>query len=90
MRIVQVADHLFEQAQRRAAQAGFASVEEYVSEILHDDLRDENFDHLFTPERLAALDRISRQKPGTPDFSIQEVQEHFAKKQAAWPRKPGS
>lgn len=86
MQPIQLDDQLFIEAKRRAHEAGFASVDEYVAEVLADDLQQDNFDHLFTPERLAHLDRISAgiKKAGN-STSIADIRKHFEQKRAEWP-----
>ncbi len=55
MHQIQLSNDLFEGAQRRATEAGFSSVDDFVAEVLRHELADEavDFDRLFTPERLA-------------------------------------
>jgi len=81
-------DQVFNTAQRRAADAGYSSVDEYVADVVTHDAngeRSESFDHAFTPERLAELERISAEiKAGGKTHSIAEVQEHFEQKRKAW------
>ncbi len=61
MQKVQLNDQLYKEAERRAREAGFASVDEFVADRLESDFSEEqeNFDHLFTPEVIAELDEIS-------------------------------
>ena len=56
MNQVQLSDEIYLHAQRRAAEAGYASVDEYIAEVVVEDLQDEIFDHLFTMERLSRID----------------------------------
>jgi hypothetical protein len=49
---------------------------------------DENFDHLFTPERIAHLDRISAAiNAGGKTYTIKEVKAHLKKKRKEWLKK---
>lgn len=59
MHQINLSEELFQDAQRRATAAGFATVDEFVAVVLSDTLHDEvtNLDHFFTPERLAELDQ---------------------------------
>ncbi len=87
MRKVQISDQLFRIAQRRAEEAGFATVEEYIADVVTQDAADdgENFDHLFTPELVAELDRISMAaRAGEKTYSPAEIREHFRKKSEQW------
>lgn len=88
---VQLNAEVFDLAQRRAAAAGYASVEDYIAAVVANDLPldpaedPHNLDHLFTPERLAELDRISAEiKAGGKTYTVAEVREHFENKRKAW------
>jgi hypothetical protein len=63
MQQVQLTNRVYKQVKRRADEAGFKSVDEYVADVLANDLEDEteNLDHLFTPERLAHIDKAAAQ-----------------------------
>jgi hypothetical protein len=65
MHKIQLNDQLYQEAQRRAAEAGFDSVDEYVADILQQDIEEtENLDDFFTfftPARLAHIDRAAAQ-----------------------------
>jgi hypothetical protein len=82
---IQLNDQLYLEAQRRAATAGFPSVDEYVADILHHELLEEteNFDHLFTPERLAHIDRADAQIDAGHGITSEQVREHFRRKRDA-------
>jgi hypothetical protein len=89
MRHVQINDKLYKEAERRARKAGFQSVDEFVADRLESDFsnKQENFDHLFTPEVIADLDRISAGiKAGGKTYSTEEVDQHFEKKRQEWLR----
>ena len=90
MHQIQLSDQLYQVAQRRAAEAGFGSVDEYVADMLQQDLEDqsENFDHLFTPERLAHIDRAAAEIDAGLGIPAEQVREHFRKKRAK--RRAGS
>jgi len=87
---VRLNDKLYKEAERRAREAGFGSVDEFVADRLESDFSDgqENFDHLFTPEVIAHLDKISQKiKAGGKTYTMEEVDEHFEKKRQEWLRK---
>jgi hypothetical protein len=87
MQKVQLTDQLYQEAQRRAAEAGFASVDEYIADVVTQDVADdaENFDHLFTPQVVSELEQISATaKAGGKTYSSEEVRKHFQKKSDAW------
>jgi hypothetical protein len=90
MHQVQLDERLYKEAQRRASEAGFASVDEYVADVVSHDLIEDsvgetpNLDHLFTPERLAHIDAAAAQIEAGNYFTAEQVREHFKKKRAAW------
>jgi hypothetical protein len=87
MHQIQLADQLYQEAQRRAINAGFTTVDEYVADVIAQDLElsHENSDHVFTPEVIGELDRISSAaKAGGKTYSPDEVKEHFCKRSEAW------
>jgi hypothetical protein len=86
---VKLADELYQQAQRRASEAGYASVDEYIAGVLTHELSDEpgddeNLDHLFTPEFLAHLDTISAEMHAGKSVSMEEIDQHLADVRKAW------
>jgi hypothetical protein len=84
MHHIQLSDQLYQEAQRRAAEAGFGSVDEYVANVVQHDLEEtENLDHLFTPERLAHIDRAAAQIDAGLGIPSEQVREHFRKKREA-------
>ena len=88
MQQVQLTDQLYRVAQRRASEAGFPSVEEYIADVVTQDIADdtENFDHLFTPTVISELEQISAAaKAGGKTYTSDEVREHFRKKSDEWP-----
>ena len=90
---IQIDDQVFQAAQRRAADGGYSSVDEYITDVVAHDLSnaDEetpNLDHLFTPEVNADLEQISaRAQAGGKTYTSDEVREHFLKKSRAWGEK---
>lgn len=88
MRNVQLTDELFEEALRRARAAGFDSVDEYIADFLeqHSDTGD-NFDHLFTPERLALIDKGAGDIKAGRFCTLEQVDAQLAETKAAWLRK---
>jgi len=87
---IELSDQLFDLAKLRALEAGFESVGEYVADLMADDLVDdsENFDHLFTPERIAHIDGVLADiKAGGKTYTMEEVREHLAANRAEWIRK---
>ena len=89
MHKIQLDDQLFQEAQRRAAAAGFGSVDEYVADVLQHDLREEpeNFDHLFTPERLAHIDRAAAQIAAGQGLTLEQAEAELTKRRDEWLRR---
>jgi hypothetical protein len=84
MHQIQINDQLYQEAQRRAAEAGFGSVDEYVADRLRHDFEEtENLDHLFTAGRLAHIDRAAAQIDAGEGIPSEQVQEHFRRKRDA-------
>jgi hypothetical protein len=86
---VQLNDQVFKVAQRRAAEAGFATVEEYIADVVCNDLDDqtENLDHLFTPERLAHIDKAEAEIKAGNFYTAEQAKIEMAKRRAEWIRK---
>jgi len=87
MHQVNLADQIYQDAQCRAVEAGFTTVDDYIADMIAHDLEPsiENLDHLFTPEVIRDLDRSSAAaKAGGKTYSAEEVKEHFRKRSEAW------
>jgi len=82
MHQIQLNDQLYLAAQRRASAAGFVTVDEYVADVLEHDLHEESedFDYLFTPERLAHIDRAAAQIDAGQGIPSDQVRDHFRQK----------
>lgn len=76
---VQLSDHLYAQALRRAVEAGFKSVEDYAADVLKNDLDEgEKFDHLFTAERMSHIDSVLAEvDAGGKTYTDGDVRTHF-------------
>jgi predicted lipid-binding transport protein (Tim44 family) len=84
---IQLDEATFNAVQRRASDAGYSSVDEYVADVLSEATEDEtpNLDHLFTPELVAELDRINAEiDAGGKTYSSEEVDEHLARTRERW------
>jgi hypothetical protein len=91
MRQIQLTEQAYDQAKIRADQAGFPSVDEYLSSMLVDagyEMTEiPNLDYLFTSERLAIIDKsIEDVKAGAKTYSMEEVREHLAQTRSNWMR----
>jgi len=82
MNQIQLDDQLYQEAQRRASAAGFETVNEYVADVLQHDLLEEteNLDYLFSPERLAHIDRATAQIDAGQGIPAEQVRDHFRQK----------
>jgi PHD/YefM family antitoxin component YafN of YafNO toxin-antitoxin module len=86
MNQVQLTDQLYKEAERRAREAGFDSVDEFIAERLEIDFSEEqeNFDDRFTPEVLAHLDRIADDVAAGNSVSPESVDKHLAEARESW------
>ncbi len=87
MHQIQLNDQLYQQAQRRATEAGFGSVDEYVADMLqHDVEEEETLDQFFTPERLAHIDRSIAQIEAGQGLTSEQAKAELAKRRDEWLR----
>lgn len=87
MQHIQLSDQLYRQAEQRASEAGFRSVDEYVAEIVEGDVASslENCDDFFSSEVTAHLDQIHADiQAGAKTYTQAEVDEHFRQKSQTW------
>jgi hypothetical protein len=84
--VVHLSDRLYEEAKQRAVDGGFPSVDEYVAEIVEQELHDEvvNVDHLFTPECMKLVDEATAQIKEGKVHTFEEVEAHFERRLAEW------
>ena len=89
MHQVNLADHLYNEAKQRATEAGFGSVDEFVADVLNQELHEdsENLDHLFTPEHLAHIDKAAAQVDAGQFMTSEQADAELAKRRAEWIRK---
>lgn len=82
MQQIQLNDQLYQEAQRRASASGFVTVDEYVANVLLHDLHEESedLDCLFTPERLAHIDRAAAEIDAGQGIPAAQVRDHFRQK----------
>jgi hypothetical protein len=91
MHQVELNDRLYEEVQRRARMAGFRSVDAYVAEVLQQDITaPENFQHLFTAERLAHIDRAEADIESGNFRTPSQLDSHIAEIRAACLRESAS
>jgi hypothetical protein len=79
---IQLNDQLYQEARDRASAAGFGTVDEYIADVLQHDLHEEteNLDYLFTPDRLAHIDRAAAQIDAGQGIPAEQVRDHFRQK----------
>jgi hypothetical protein len=84
MHQVQLADQVYQKARRRATEAGFASVDEYLAEVVTQDIADpgENLDRYFTPERLAHIDKAAAEIKAGKGYTPRQAKAERAKRRA--------
>jgi hypothetical protein len=84
MRQIQLTEQAYDLAKVRADQAGFPSVDEYVSSIIvdvdYEMIETPNLDYLFTPERLAIIDSSLAEAKAGRFYTSAEVEAHFQKR----------
>jgi hypothetical protein len=80
MRHIELTDRLYDETEHISAAAGFGSVDEYVAVVLNQSLLAEvaDYGHLFTPERLAIIDRALLEVEAGDTFTSEEIREHFS------------
>jgi hypothetical protein len=85
---VQLEDQLFEAAKRRAADAGFSSIDEYIADVVVQDIRDEaaNLDQFFTPERLAHIDKAEADIKAGKFYTTDQTDAELSKRRKEWLR----
>ena len=77
MQQIQLDDRLYQVVQRRATASGFGTVDEYVADVLQQDVEEEDLSHLFTPECLARIDEGVAQIDAGLGIPLEKVREHF-------------
>ena len=82
MNQVQLDDRLYAQAQRRALEAGYRSVDEFVADAVTHELEDDAQDlqRLFTPERIASIKEAAAEVEAGEYLTAEQVREHFKKR----------
>lgn len=90
MHRINLSDDLYDEARGAASRRGLGSVEQYIVELISDDLLDENIDSLFTEERLAEIDQAASEARSGKLMTVQEVRAHFARKRSEWLKEQAS
>lgn len=90
--VIDIPDAAFESVKERARAEGFGSAEIFISDLVVDAVRDDpdNYDHLFTPEVIAAIERGMRDADEGNLMTWDEVNAFLACKKAEWLSNPKS
>jgi len=82
MHQIQLDDRLYQEAERRASASGFVTVDEYVADVLQNDLHEEteNLEYPFTPGRLAHIDRAAAEIDAGQGIPAEKVRDYFRQK----------
>jgi hypothetical protein len=89
MHQIQLSDEVYESLRRAAALRGLDTVEEYIAHVAQQDVDPESC--LFTPKRLAELDRISASiDAGAKTYTLDEVRASLEQFKADWRKKNAS
>ena len=88
MPTVNVSNELYQLIQQSALNAGFANVDDYVAEVLSCGFPNdtENFDHLFTPERMAQIAQSEREMDAGHFYTMEQADAELAKRKENWLR----
>ncbi len=89
MHQTQLSDDVYQQAQTRANEAGFQSVEQYIADIVATDSFDES--SIFTPEIILSIETArAKIAAGGPVYTKEEVEKHMQRVREDWIRKHDS
>ncbi len=84
---IQLTEQLYHQAKRRAVEAGFASLDEYIAEVVSVDVAQatEDLDHRFTPKVVAHLNQIQEEiKTNAKTYTEEELDDYLQEKTRVW------
>lgn len=84
---LQLTEQLFNKAKLRAAEAGFASLDEYIIDVVAEDAATEtlDLDERFTPKVVGHLEGMLEEiKAGGKTYSEEELDKHLLEKARIW------
>lgn len=86
MHQINLSDELYEEVQRRAVAGGFATVDEYVADVLAGEFEvvAENLDDFFTPERLKLIDEAVADVDAGNFYTLDEAKKLLDKAREEW------
>jgi len=79
---LELSDEQFRQAERRVVESGLGSVTEYVQGVVAEDL--DTSDHLFTPERLAKIDKALEQAKAGKVHTMEGAHAELERRRIEW------
>lgn len=85
MHQIQLTDELFEDAQRAAKARGFATVDEYIADVITHDVADEVL--TLTPDQVIKVREAQEQIEVGKYSTVEELQESLNEQRAAWHQK---
>jgi hypothetical protein len=80
----QMSDQLYLSAQQQAEEGGFSSVDEYVAVVFQNYLNTPDMEHLFTPERMAIIERATAEYEAGLGMTREQANAKFAEMRRAW------
>ncbi len=80
----QMSDQHYLSAQQQAEEGGFASVDEYVASMVQSYLDTPDLEHLFTPERMAIINRAAAEYEAGLGMTREEADAKFSEMRRAW------
>jgi hypothetical protein len=83
MPTVQLNDQVFKVVQQRASDAGYSSVDAYVADVLVG-TDSENIDRLFTPARLAHIDKADADIQSGNGYTTEQAENELAQRRGKW------
>ena len=85
---IQISEQLFHHVQQRAAEAGFACVDDYVADMLQQDVDPvwAEVERLLTPERLAEAERAAAQIAAGQGRTLEQFDEELQRRRERWLR----
>ena len=83
---IRITDDAYVTAQERAKLEGFGSTEVFLSDLVVNSMifDTDNYDHLFTPERIAIIDAAAAEALTGKGVTVEEIREIFKEKRRAW------
>ena len=83
---VEIPARVFDAARQRAADSGFASVDEFISDLVSQELEDKLDDLViqFTPERLAQIDQGLDDLRQGRSYTAQQAEVELQKRRSQW------